>query len=121
MAGLRKHRRPTPRASSPAGWRRANETSGDLAVSTNGAQEVVVFVVGGGGAGPNRNPAGRDFPLVTRKRGEPERAHLARVVQVLDEAMAAGGTHLLVPRERADWLGDHRLVAEYFAQHHDLV
>jgi hypothetical protein len=26
-----------------------------------------------------------------------------------------------VPREHADWLGDHPYLANYFAQHHEMV
>jgi hypothetical protein len=43
------------------------------------------------------------------------------VVRLIDEAIASGGTHLLVPREHADWLGDHPLLAEYFAVHHEMT
>ena len=82
---------------------------------------VLLYVVGGGGAGINRNPAVRDFPLVNRNRGQTKAAHLAQVVQLVDEAMAAGGTHLLVPREHADWLGDHPMLAEYFSKNHKLT
>jgi hypothetical protein len=35
--------------------------------------------------------------------------------------IAAGGTHLWVPREQADWLGDHPLVVDYFATQHELA
>jgi hypothetical protein len=35
--------------------------------------------------------------------------------------MAAGGTHLVVPHEHANWLGDHPLVANYFAAQHVLA
>jgi hypothetical protein len=81
--------------------------------------ETVLYVVGG--APGSRNPAQRDFPVLKRNKGESKRAHLERVIELVDAAMAAGGTHLLVPREQADWLGDHPLVAEYFAEHHEMV
>jgi hypothetical protein len=79
-----------------------------------------LYVVGGA-TGRNWNPIPRDFPLVNRMWEESDSAHLARVVRLVEQAMAAGGTHLLVPREHADWLGDHSLVAAYFAEHHELV
>jgi hypothetical protein len=34
---------------------------------------------------------------------------------------AGPGTHLLVPREQTDWLGDHPLVAEYLAKRYEMV
>ena len=42
-------------------------------------------------------------------------------MRLLDEAMASGGTHLLVPREEADWLAANPLVADYLTAHHDLA
>src|SRR5215218_3953053 len=84
----------------------------------HGTPDIVVYVLGGGSTGPSRNPAQRDFPLVTRKKGESDAAHLARIVRQVDEAIAAGGTHLLVPREHLDWLGDNSHIAEYLAEHH---
>src|SRR5215218_9146151 len=96
--------------------------AGDVPFAENGHEApVVVYVLGGGGAGVDRNPAQRDLPLVKRRKGESEAAHLARIVLMVDEAMAAGGTHLLLPREHADWLADHPRVAEYLAEQHDLV
>ena len=80
---------------------------------------VVLYVVGG--AGTDRHPAVRDFPLVNREKGESELTHLARVMRWMEEAKAAGGTHLLVPREQADWLGGHPLVADYLATHYDVA
>ena len=127
MAGARKRQRSkhdAARARTPDdGSGAASFLAGDVPFAKNGheAAGVVVYVLGGGGAGVDRNPAQRDFPLVKRRKGESEAAHLARVVHQVDEAMAAGGTHLLVPREQADWLGDHPRVAEYLAEHHDLV
>ena len=82
------------------------------------SRRVVLYVVGGAGSEPN--PAVRAFPLVNQQ-AESGKAHLARVIQLIDAAKAAGGTHLLVPREQADWLGDHPLVAEYFAQRYEMV
>lgn len=80
--------------------------------------DVVLYVVGGSSI---RNPAARDFPLLVRRKGESKRAHLQRVTELVEAAMAAGGTHLLVPREQADWLGDHPLVAAYLAERHEMV
>jgi hypothetical protein len=40
---------------------------------------------------------------------------------MIDAAIAAGGTHLLVPREWADLLGARPLVAGYLAGHHEMV
>ena len=76
----------------------------------NASPSVVLDVVGG--AGRDRNPALRDFPILDREDGEPEAAHLVRVVQLVDEAIASGGTHLLVPQEATAWLGDHPRVVE---------
>jgi SAM-dependent methyltransferase len=79
---------------------------------------TVLYVVGGS---PSHNPAVREFPLVNRRKGESEAAHLKRVARVVDAAMAAGGTHLLVPREQADWLGDHPWLADYFTEQHEFA
>ena len=94
----------------------------DVPFAENGheAPGLIVYVLGVG-AGVDRHPAQRDFPLVKRRRGQKKAAHLAQVARLVDEAMAAGGTHLLVPREHADWLGDYPHVAKYFAEHHDLA
>ena len=95
----------------------------DMSFDENGdpSPAVVLYVVGGGGEGPDRAPGVRDFPLVNRMRGQKKAAHLAQVARIIDEALELGGTHLLVPREHADWLGDHPLLADYLAEHHDLV
>lgn len=81
--------------------------------------EVILFVVGG--AGPKRTSSSREFPLLNRQAGESKAGHLSRVIRQVDEAVAAGGTHLLVPREAADWLGDHPHLVEYMAKVHELV
>jgi hypothetical protein len=107
MASLRK------RLSSPQ-YALEPETS----LNASASPAVVLYVVGGS---PSRNPVARDFPIINRRKDESKRAHLERVTQLVAAAMAAGGTHLLVPREQADWLGDHPLVAEYFAEHHEMV
>jgi hypothetical protein len=82
---------------------------------------VVLFVLGGAGSGLDRNPALRDFPLVTPRRGQDDEAFLARVVHLVYDAIVAGGTHFLVPRAHDDWLGDHPQIANYFASHHELA
>ena len=85
------------------------------------APDVVLYVVGGDSPDASRNPAQRDFPVLKRKKGEKKMAHLERVRSAVEQAMAAGGTHLLVPSEFAEWLNDHPGVAEYFAKHHQVV
>ena len=82
-------------------------------------QSVMLFVLGG--AGPKRTLNLRDFPRSDLQKGEPRTAHLVRVVHQIDDVIAVGGTHLLVPREAADWLGDNPLLVDYFAEQHDLV
>ena len=91
-------------------------------VEPNGKTDpgVVLYVVGGH-TNPDLHTVLRDFPLINRTPGKATAEHLAQVVHLVEEAIAAGGTHLLVPREEADWLGDHPLVAEYFAAHHELA
>src|SRR5215204_2427016 len=96
--------------------------AGQTVASPNGtaASDVLLYVLGGN-AEPGLHDVVRDFPLLNRRRGETDTDHLARVVQLVEEAMAAGGTHLVVPAEHADWLGDHPLVANYFAAQHVLA
>src|SRR5215217_7031060 len=113
MAGTKKRQRPRhdapERSLQVMEAERVVAVAGDAPFAENGhgAAGVVVYVLGGGGAGVDRNPAQRDFPLVRRTKGESDKAHLTRMIHLLDEAMVAGGTHLLVPREQADWLADH--------------
>src|SRR4051794_2270646 len=63
----------------------------------------------------------RNFPLANREADETEAAHLVRVVRLVDEVLAAGGTHLLVPREYAYWLENHPWLVDYFATYHELA
>jgi hypothetical protein len=107
MAKLRKRLNPLHTILSP-----------EVTPDSPASPDIVLYVVGGG---PSHRSAARDFPLVNRRKGESKSAHLERVVQLVAAARAAGGTHLLVPREQADWLGDHPLVSDYFAEHHELV
>jgi hypothetical protein len=92
--------------------------AGEPGPNASASPDVMLYVVGGS---PSRNSVARDFPLVNRRKGESKRAHLERVTQLVAAAIAAGGTHLLIPREQADWLGDHPLVTEYFAENHEMV
>jgi hypothetical protein len=85
------------------------------------AAEIVLYVVGGSGGGAARNAALRDFPILQRDEGESAVSHLVRVVRLVEAVMAAGGTHLLVPRKEANWLADHPLVIDYFTDYHDLA
>ena len=121
LSSRRARNSPEPQISPGAAQMAETVASSEAAANTNesGALSVVLYVVGGTGA--DRHPAVRDFPLVRREPGQAEAAHVARVAQLVDDAIVAGSTHLLVPREHADWLGDHPLVAEYFAEHHEMV
>jgi glycosyltransferase involved in cell wall biosynthesis len=84
-----------------------------------GANEVILYLVGGD-EGTNHSPV-RAFPVLSRVPGEVEVTHLARVIGAVDVAIAAGGTHLVVPREHADWLGDNPHLTDYFAAYHELA
>jgi glycosyltransferase involved in cell wall biosynthesis len=61
------------------------------------------------------------FAREDRRPGESAEGHLARVRAQVAEAMAQGSTHLLIPRNEADWIGDHPHLEEYFSQAHDFV
>jgi hypothetical protein len=82
--------------------------------------DVVLYVVGGDVVA-DHNPAVRNFPLVVRTKGDSKAAHLARVIDLVDQAIASGGTHLLVPPEHADWLRNHPRVAKYLSEQHGLA
>src|SRR5262245_42299828 len=122
MSGSKKRRDPAPRtpAKSVELVDLERVVAGRLPESPNGAPapNIILYVMGGGGAGPDRNPTLRDFPLITRKKGQSKEIHLARVQSAVEEAVAAGGTHLLVPREHADWLAAHPWLVEYFGAEH---
>src|SRR3954463_13300498 len=68
---------------------------------------------------PGGTPATRHFPLVNRWQGESEVARLERVMGLVAASITEGGMHLVVPGEETDWVGDHLLVAGYFAAHHE--
>jgi hypothetical protein len=91
------------------------------AMTRQALADIVIYVVGGYDAGPAWTSACRDFPFVNRKQGESKKSHVLRVRMLIEEAMRAGGTHLLVPREAADWLGDSPWLEKYFATHHEMV
>lgn len=63
----------------------------------------------------------RTLPKLNRGKGESPSAHRDRVASLVNEAVAAGGTHLVIPRELADWLGDHPRVGKYLSRNHDLI
>jgi glycosyltransferase involved in cell wall biosynthesis len=106
--------------SNPDARAEPNQSKGsDGQSSYHPSRGVMLFVVGGVGA--KRTTALRDFPLRNRNQGEANADYLARVKRLIADAVAAGGTHLLVPRETADWLDDNPLLVEYFAEHHQLV
>ena len=93
-------------------------------VSRNGraapAAKVVLYVLGGDSVDPVE-PGLRAFPRTNRAAGESRVAHLKRVARLVDEAVADGGTHLVVPPEHADWLRAHPLAAALLTQHHELL
>ncbi|MEZ4562791.1 MAG: glycosyltransferase family A protein [Thermomicrobiales bacterium] len=61
-----------------------------------------------------RAPFARD----DRRLRESAARHLARVRAQVAASMSDGITHLLIPRDQADWLGDHPHLEEYFSQEH---
>ncbi len=61
------------------------------------------------------------FPLVLREDDELEIAYVARIAHQIEDAIAAGNSHLVVPSDAADWLGDDSLLAAYFAEQHELI
>lgn len=94
--------------------------NGSNGAAPNGHAEhaMVAYVLGGAGAAAGRHPERRDLPLLERGQAESEAAHARRVMRQLDRAVAAGGTHLVIPREHADWLEENpRLVAQLAARH----
>jgi hypothetical protein len=118
-----KTRRAAPRNSpnGAAAERAARDSRPDL---PNGpparAADVVLYVAGGADVEP-RAPGVRDLPLLAQAEDESRVAHLQRVAHLLDAAIAAGGTHLVVPPDHADWLRAHPVVATFLLQHHQLL
>lgn len=83
--------------------------------------DKVVYIVGGAGPPHGADHTMRDFPLLYPRDGEDPAAHLLRVARHVDDAMSDGATHLHVPRDIADWLGDHPLLADFLSEHHALT
>ncbi len=96
--------------------RKRRRTAGDHSRS---APRVVLLVVGD--AGRRGKSKVRGFPRIEPNPGEAPARHLDRVMRAIDQAIVRGGTHLLVPRENAEWLADHPLLASYFAAQHELI
>lgn len=65
-----------------------------------------LLVVGGATLGPGRNRALVDFPLELQRDEESVVAYIARVDRRLRQAIQAGATHLVIPRDRAHWIAD---------------
>ena len=96
-----------------------------LALSRNGKQSparpVRLYVVGGSGEATADDSSLHDFPLLSQATGESRIAHLQRVAALLEQTVAEGGTHLVIPPEHVTWLRDHPLVATLLGQHHTLI
>ena len=71
--------------------------------------------------GRRRGSEQRWFPREDHAPDQPTTHHLARVVALVDAAVAAGGTHLVVPRQEASWLSLHPHIAEYLTSRHVLL
>ena len=76
----------------------------------------VPFVLGAGRRGGKYR-----FPRLNQADDESADRHLEQVVALVDAAVAAGGTHLVIPRAQAGWLSDHAHVMEYLSTHHWLT
>src|SRR5262245_58835551 len=81
--------------------------------------DTVVYVRGSRDA--SWGSAARDFPLIHWQKGEAESAHQSRDAQLVDEAIAAGVTHLLVRPILAGWLGVHAWMVEVIVVHHEVA
>lgn len=108
------------RPSNPdTGWREAAQKGPTGAAAR---RSMLGFVFGMGDViRLEGTPSLRAFPLPWRDEGEPELDHMARVARSVEDAVEAGGTHLLVPTEAADWLADHPRVTEYFTIRHESI
>ncbi len=84
------------------------------------APAKVVYVVGGAEPPDDIDHASGTFPLLYPRDGEAPAAHLLRVAHRIEGVMSEGATHLLVPRDVADWLGDHPLLADFLSARHAL-
>jgi hypothetical protein len=76
----------------------------------------MAFVVG-----RRRRGAQLWLPRVDQGAGQTTAEHLERVAALVTAAVAAGGTHLVVPRAEASWLNLHPHLAEYLTLRHALV
>ena len=85
------------------------------------APREIVYVVGGARRRDAEGRELRDFPLIAPKTDEPTPTHVARVARRIDAAIAAGGTHLLIPYQAADWLDEHPALADYLIDRHELA
>jgi hypothetical protein len=95
--------------------------TGRVAGQIEAGSPLVLYVVNGGRRYANRNPAVRAVRLVKRKKRQSGKAYFARVKQLIEGIVAAGGTHLLIPPERVNWLRKQPLLVEYFSNHHEVV
>ncbi|MFT4037319.1 MAG: glycosyltransferase [Thermomicrobiales bacterium] len=82
------------------------------------ASRLVVAVLG---STANDDARQRAFPREDRRPRESAKRHLARVQQGIAAVMEAGATHLMIPRDHADWLGDHPHLETWFADTHEFV
>ncbi len=119
MAGKTKRRQPA--ATLPPAQGAPREAAGAPARKAAAASAAVLYVTGGPGASANGAPARRPFPGVQQTRGEADGAYVARVARLIDEAVAEGATHLIVPQAAADWLEHHPLLTAHFVNHHELA
>lgn len=86
------------------------------AVEASVRTQILVAVVGDNGqASGQRMPFARD----DQQQGETVTQHLERVQKQVAVTIAEGGTHLLIPREEVDWIGNHPHLEEYFSRAHD--
>lgn len=65
--------------------------------------------------------AQRLFPRVDQTTEQTPAQHLELVTALVCAAVAAGGTHLVIPRAEAGWLSLHPHVAEFLTLRHNLV
>lgn len=73
--------------------------------------------------GDQGDPGAQRLPFLrTDKRPRESAArHLGRVRRQVAAAVAAGATHLLIPRAEAGWLVDHPHLETYFATEHEFT
>lgn len=83
-------------------------------------QPTLHYVVSGADE-TQRVPASPAFPLLRQASDESDAAYVRRVARRLDRIIAAGATHLVVPRAHAGWLADRPLLVDFFTAHYDLA